>query len=273
MNIHNVASFASLDYFSLLNYPNNVNNDSSVPALDFQKILSTATRKTEKSEKTSTFVNAEQSLKEIYPDLKYHVLDASQFKYWNRLDFPTSKLFKDKIDENTINELRAWKPQAQTATGYEPWVQRDLEKIQQGLHVVMIHPAVQEKMDKDPGYAKQIVAKIQKYFKNDIQLNAAIDPESVKSMSQLVTISEDGEIGFHQTVCDGPSKQENGSEEIFGTKKDKKKQYPLSALQTMAITYSLPLPEQITTTLEYDYSYAYGLYGLYQKRKTGSNED
>lgn len=128
MNIHNVASFASLDYFSLLNYPNNVNNDSSVPVLDFQNILSTATRKTEKSEKTSTFVNAEQSLKEIYPDLKYHVLDASQFKYWNRLDFPTSKLFKDKIDENTINELRAWKPQAQTATGYEPWVQRDLEK-------------------------------------------------------------------------------------------------------------------------------------------------
>lgn len=265
MDIQNVSS--------LLNYSKN-NNNSSMAVLDFQKILSNATEKTEKPDKTTPFVSAEQSLKDIYPDLKYHVLDASQFKYWNRLDFPTSKLYDDRIDKSTINELRAWKPQTQTATGYEPWVQRDLEKIQKGLHVVMIHPTVQEKMDKDPEYAKQIVFKIQKYFEDDIKLNAAIDPESVKSMSQLVTITEDGEIGFHHTVCDGPSKQENDSEEKFGAKKDMKKQNPLSGLQTMALTSSLSLPEQIkTTTLEYGYSYAYGLYDLYQKRESGNNED
>lgn len=58
---------------------NNLTNISSGLTLtpDFQKILSAITQKSEESKKTDTFVSAEQSLKEIYPGLKYHVLDAS----------------------------------------------------------------------------------------------------------------------------------------------------------------------------------------------------
>ena len=263
----NMQGVTALNNFNLLNYSNNFNSNLA-PALDFQRILSTVTQTTEEPEETDTFVSAEQSLREIYPDLKYHVVDASQFTYWNRLDFPTSAFFADTVEESTINELRAWKPKTRTATGYEPWVQRDLEGIQPGLHAVMIHPAVQEKMDNDPEYAKQIVAKIQRYFENDIRTNAAIDPESIKSMSQLVSITEDGEIGFHHTVCDGPSKQENDSKED-GIHKGNKKQHLLSIPQNTRWFSSLPSSEQVKTTpFQYDYSQVYGLLSLEQKRRT-----
>lgn len=259
----NIRRTAALDCSNLLNDSNH--NSKSAPALNFQKILNTAAQK---ASKTDTFVNAEQSLKEIYPDLKYHVLDTSQFKYWNRLDFPTSKFYEDTIDENTINELKFWSPKTQTATGYEPLVQRDLEKIQKGLHVVMIHPAVQEKMDQDPAYAKQIVSKVQKYFDNDIRMNAAIDPESVKSMSQSVSITKDGEIGFHHTVCDGPSKQQSNSEEV-GLKKGKKQSNLLNSQRPLEPASTSPLLEQAAAApFEYDYNHLYGVSGFIFKRKT-----
>ena len=251
-----------------LNRFNNTANINSGITFDFQKILNSVSQKAEESGKTDTFVSAEQSLKKIYPDLKYHVLDASQFTYWNRLDFPTSAFYKDTVDKSTINELRAWKPKTQTATGYESWVQHDLEKIQPGLHVVMIHPAVQEKMDIDPKYAKQIVEKIERYFEDDIRTNAAIDSDSVESMSQLVSITEDGEIGYHHTVCDGPSKQESSSEEV-GIQKEKKKQHLLTVPQNPVLFSSLPPLEQMKImSFQYDYTKAYGLFSLDQKRRT-----
>lgn len=124
----------------------------------------------------------------------------------------------------------------------------------------MIHPAVQEKMDNDPEYAKQIVAKIQRYFENDMRTNAAIDPESIRSMSQLVSITEDGEIGYHHTVCDGPSKQENNPEEA-GIQKGKKKQHLLDVPQSTALFSSLPSLEQVKTMpFQYECNQVYGLF-------------
>lgn len=249
----------------LLNNPNNINNHS-MSTLGFQKVLSTLMQTIEGSEKNETFVSAEQSLKELYPGLKYQVLDASQFSYFNRLDFPTSKLYGDSISESTINELKSWKPKTQTASGYEPWVQRELEKIPNGLHVVLIHPDVQKKMEQDSEYAEQIVTKIQRYFDTDIRVNEALDPDSVKSMSQLVSITKDGEIGFHETVCDGPSA--NKSDENKKTQTTDKKQSLASELRNTTLSTSLPLSEQARTApFQYDYNQVCGLLGSYQRRK------
>ena len=220
------------------------------------------------------FVSAEQSLKQLYPDLKYQVLDAAQFRYFNRLDFPTSKLYEDTIDESTINQLASWKPKTQTATGYEPWVQKDLEKIPKGLHVVLIHPDVQQKMEQDSDYAKQIVAKIEKYFDDDIRINAAIDPRSVKSMSQLVAITKDGEIGFHETVCEAPSAGNKHDEDTrIHSQANNKKQSLLNKLPNMARPNSVLLQERTQINpFEYDYSYAYQVYGLSQRKKIENGE-
>ena len=266
-----IQSVEALNYTNFMNYLQHIGSNSSSVS-DFRKILNTAS--TQKTEKAETFVNAEQSLKELYPGLKYQVVDTSQFKYFNRLDFPISKLYGDTIDENTINELKSWKPTTPTATGHEPWVQRDLEKIPNGLHAVFIHPDVQKKMEQDPDYAKQITAKIQKYFDDDIRTNAAIDPESVLGMSQLVSITKDGEIGFHETVCDGPSSKKfeaphSGTE----TQSSSKMQSLLKGMRNMPLSTALPLLENVQTTpFEYDYSYAYKIMGLNQRRKIESGE-
>lgn len=264
MNIYGVGA---RDYLNALNYSESAIENSRF-GLDFRELLGTTLKN---ANNNSPFVSAEHSLKEIYPDLKYHVLDASRFKYWERLDFPTSKLFKDTVDENTIQELSSWKPKTRLASGFEPWVQRDLEKIPNGLHVVIIHPAVQERMNSDPAYAKQIVAKVKKYFDDDIRLNAAIDPTSVESMSQLVTIKEDGEIGYRHTVCDGPS-QRKDDVEAAGLKPGMKTSRDMGVLPGMELPFSLPFVEiptvQKTPTFWTDYSLIYGLYSLNQKRKT-----
>lgn len=261
----------ALNYNNLLNYVQNSNN-SSVPISDFKKVLCAAA--SQQTEKAETFVSAEQSLKEIYPGLKYQVLDASQFTYFNRLDFPTSKLYGDIIDETTINQLKSWKPKTQTSNGFEPWVQTELVKIPIGAHVVLIHPNVQKKMEQDTDYAKKIAEKIQKYFDDDIRLNAAIDPESVKSMSQLVSITEDGEIGFHETVCDGPSPMSSNDEKAKAiSQASDKKQNLLNELQNLPLATALTILEKVpTTSIQQDYSYAYQLYGLSQKRKIENGE-
>lgn len=141
----NLQRVAALDYSTLRSRNNSLYNNK-VSSSDFKNMLNIAEQK---AEKASTFISAKQSLQDTYPGLKYHVLDASQFTYWNRLDFPDSKIFEENID---VEALKAWKPKRSTATGYEPWVQRDLEKIPKGLHVVFIHPTTQKKMDEDPEY-------------------------------------------------------------------------------------------------------------------------
>ena len=265
-----IQGIGALNYNNLLNYVQSINN-SSVPISDFKKVLSAASQQ---AGKTETFVSAEQSLKEIYPGLNYQVLDASQFTYFNRLDFPTSRLYDDIIDETTINQLKSWKPKAQTSNGYEPWVQMELEKIPIGAHVVLIHPNVQKKMEQDTDYAKKIVAKIQKYFDDDIRLNAAIDPESVKSMSQLVSITEDGEIGFHETVCDGPSANSSDNNKVKTlTQASDNKRSLLNDLGKNTLATELPILEKLhTTSMQQDYSYAYQVFGLSMKRKIENDE-
>lgn len=227
----------------------------------FEKALKSAAL--EQAELSEPFTNAEQHLKDLYPGLKYQTLDASQFTYFNRLDFPTSKLYGDTIGADTINSLKSWKPGTQASNGFEPWVQRELEKIPVGAHVVLIHPDVQKKMEHDSEYAKKIAAKIQTYFDDDIRLNAAIDPESVKSMSQLVSITKDGEIGFHETVCDGPSSKENhdSQKDIASTQGKEKKPKATRKVQRT----SVPLANtSCSASIQYDYRYAYQVFGLSQ---------
>ena len=166
---------------------------------DFKNILCSAAKKIENKGKV---ISAEQSLKTRYSGLNYQVLDASQFTYWNRLDFPVSKLFEKKIDSEF---LKSWKPKYPTSSGYEPYVQQDLEKVPRGAYAVFIHPAVQKKMEQDPMYAEYIVQKIEKHFEKNVRINESISPGCTLGMSQAVSITENGEIGFEASVVDGPN--------------------------------------------------------------------
>lgn len=159
----------------------------------------------------------EAALKEKYPQLSYHVCDASKFVYWNRLDFPFSEIFKENMD---VNKLENWRPATAHATGYEDYVQKDRLSIPQGAYSVIIHPDVQKKMQMDSTYAQKIMDKIDRHFQDTIEINEAITPGCTIGMKQAVYIDETGEIGHQVSIGNGPDysvkEQKNTNDEIHG---------------------------------------------------------
>ena len=169
-------------------------------------------------------LSIEEVLKEKYPQLSYHVYDASKFTYWNRLDFPFSEVFKEDMDEN---KLENWRPTTEYATGYEDYVQMDRLSIPQGAYSVIIHPDVQKKMETDSAYAQKILDKIDKHFQDTIQINEAIDPGCTIGMKQAVYIDENGEIGNQVSITNGPDyhpeEKGNITDEVHGKVSESKK--------------------------------------------------
>ena len=160
----------------------------------------------------------EAALKEKYPQLSYHVCDASKFVYWDRVDFPFSEIFKEKMDES---KLENWRPATAHATGYEDYVQKDRLSIPQGAYSVIIYPDVQKKMQIDSTYAQKIFDKIDRHFQDTIEINEAIASGCTIGMKQAVYIDATGEIGRQVAIGNGPGysdkEQENTNDEIHGT--------------------------------------------------------
>ena len=141
----------------------------------------------------------ETMLKTKYPNLIYHVFDASSSDWRTRNDYPHYLLYQegDKAKETLEN----WQP-----TGANPFYGsidgqfiappeiKALGSVPPGSKAVVIHPAVQERMEQDPAYAQEIYAKIDTWFTFDVARNEAILPGSTLGMSQAVAIGEDGNI-------------------------------------------------------------------------------
>lgn len=141
----------------------------------------------------------ENMLKAKYPNIHYHVFDASS-GYWRvRNDYPHYLLYQD--GDEAKETLENWQP-----TGENPFYGsidgrftapkeiRALGNVPPGSKAVVIHPKVQERMEQDPAYAKEIYAKIDAWFAFDVARNEAIMPGSTWDMSQAVAIGEDGNI-------------------------------------------------------------------------------
>ena len=140
----------------------------------------------------------EAMLKTKYPNIHYHVFDASG--YWRtRNDYPHYLLYQD--GDEAKKTLENWQP-----TGSNPFYGsidgrftapkeiHALGRVPPGSKAVVIHPKVQERMERDPAYAQEIFAKIDTWFAFDAARNEAILPGSTWDMSQAVAIGEDGNI-------------------------------------------------------------------------------
>ncbi|NBI09147.1 hypothetical protein D1641_03815 [Colidextribacter sp. OB.20] len=141
----------------------------------------------------------ETMLKAKYPNIHYHVFDASSGYWRTRNDYPHYLLYQngDKAQETLEN----WQP-----TGANPFYGsidgrftapkeiHALGNVPPGSKAVVIHPKVQERMEQDPAYAQEIFAKIDTWFAFDVARNEAIMPGSTWDMSQAVAIGEDGNI-------------------------------------------------------------------------------
>ncbi len=141
----------------------------------------------------------ETMLKAKYPNICYHVFDASSSYWRTRNDYPHYLLYQD--GDKAKETLENWQP-----TGANPFYGsidgrftapkeiHALGKVPPGSKAVVIHPKVQERMEQDPAYAQEIFAKIDTWFAFDVVRNEAIMPGSTWDMSQAVAIGEDGNI-------------------------------------------------------------------------------
>lgn len=185
----------------------------------------------------------EEMLKAKYPMLAYHVFDASTSYWKTRNDYPFSLIYRDNIDTKAIEK---WKPQGPNPEMSSPSVQRDISSIPPGAKAVIIHPKVQEKMEQDPAYAKEIMERIDTWFLFDIARNEAIIPGITVGMSQSVAIGEDGNIVNAQSSRIGPGLTYSGDddESDFWKRRSKKHALYMKYLTDKYIEKGLEIKKQ-----------------------------
>ena len=155
-------------------------------------------------------ISVESMLKAKYPNLVYNVGDATSSDWRTRNDYPFEALFQE--GEKSTELIENWKP-----TGTNPKNQRYLA-VAPNSKAVMIHPKAQERMEKDPEFAKEVMERIESWWAYDIARNEAIAPGYTTGMSQAIAIGEDGEIA-NVLSCGGDTmrsnKQKNNEEDEY----------------------------------------------------------
>ena len=184
--------------------------DSFSGILESKSTTSVAATKTAEAAGTEN-VSLESMLKEKYPDIVYNVGDGTSSEWRTRNDYPFEALFRE--GETSTKMIENWKP-----VGTNPKNQRYIP-VAPGSKAVMIHPKAQERMEKDPEFAKEVMERIESWLEYDIARNEAIEPGCTIGMSQAIAIGEDGEIANVVSIGGGDSisgnKQKNNGEEEY----------------------------------------------------------
>lgn len=143
-------------------------------------------------------VSLEERLKAKYPNLAYHVFDASSSYWRTRNDYPHYLLYQQDIDTQALEN---WTPSGANpfygsvdGQFIAPKEIRALGSLPPGSKAVVIHPKVQQRMEEDPAYADEIMARIEGWWAFDVARNEAHYPGSTAMMSQSIAIGEDGSI-------------------------------------------------------------------------------
>ena len=153
----------------------------------------------------------ETMLKAKYPNIHYHVFDASSSFWKTRNDYPHYMLYQKNAD---VSALENWKPKGPNPEYMASKEIRALSQVPPGSRAVVIHPKVQARMEQEPEYAKEIAARIDAWFTFDLLRNEAIIPGCSMELSQSVAIGEDGNIVNVQTSSPGRiTYSKSGSEE------------------------------------------------------------
>ena len=144
-------------------------------------------------------LSLEEMLKAKYPNIHYHVFDASSGYWKTRNDYPHYLLYQD--GDRAKETLENWQPEganpfygSKEGRFIAPKEIKALGNVPPGSKAVVIHPKVQERMEQDPAYAQEIFAKIDAWFAFDVARNEAHMPGCTAGMSQAVAIGEDGNI-------------------------------------------------------------------------------
>ena len=188
----------------------------------------------------------EERLKARYPGLVYHVFDGSSRCWRSRQDYPFHKIHQQGTDPA---EIENWRPSGPNPDPLSPQVQRNLGSIPPGSKAVIIHPAVQKRMEEDPAYADVIYDRIEAWFTFDVARNEAILPGCTAGMSQCLAIGEDGEIANVQACSSGGgitrSKSGDDDEESFWDARLKRHRAYMRQVVEAQILHALGLTGQL----------------------------
>ena len=77
---------------------------------------------------------------------------------WQRNDFPFWKYFDKNTSADALND---WKPEGANPSQMRSDLQRNYSSVGSGRIAILIPESLQQKMDADPEYARQIMAKLQ----------------------------------------------------------------------------------------------------------------
>ncbi len=171
------------------------------------------TKETEQAQPASL----EERLKAKYPNLAYHVFDASTSYWRTRNDYPHYLLYQQDIDTQALEN---WTPSGSNpfygsvdGQFIAPKEIHALGSLPPGSKAVVIHPKVQQRMEEDPAYADEIMARIEGWWAFDIARNEAHYPGSTAMMSQSIAIGEDGSIVNVQASSPGRFTSSSSGEE------------------------------------------------------------
>lgn len=128
-------------------------------------------------------------------------------KIWQRKDFPAWRYFQEDAGADCLNH---WKPRGKDATGKEAYIQSELKKVGYGKMVTIMPEGLQEKMDADSEFARQIAEKVQdwkiNYDKMDNALAASYgdNPAWYQMMkSYCLQLDEKGNVKNYMVVSGG----------------------------------------------------------------------
>lgn len=191
-------------------------------------------------------VSLEERLKARYPGLVYHVFDGSSSYWRTRNDYPHYLLYRENIDTEALEN---WEPRGPEPAYADSPAIRALGGVRPGSKAVVIHPKVQERMEREPEYADEIMARIEAWFTFDVVRNEAIIPGSTADMSQSIVIGEDGNIANACSSTPGRitySKSGAEDEEDFWTARLKRHAFYMEEWKESQLEHSLQVSSQFT---------------------------
>lgn len=126
---------------------------------------------------------------------------------WQRKDFPAWRYFQENTEADCLNN---WKPRAKEATGKESYIQGELKKIGRGKMVAIVPESLQEKMEADPEFAREIAEKVQNwkidYDKMDNALADSYGEDPIlyqMTKSYCIQLDEEGNVKNYMVVSGG----------------------------------------------------------------------
>jgi hypothetical protein len=158
---------------------------------------------------------------------------------WQRNDFPFWKYFRPDTSADALND---WRPTGPNPPQTRGDLQRNYGSIGPGRIAVLVPESLQQKMDADPAYARQIMAKLQEWkadydrWDNTVAASYGMDvAEHQVSKSYVFDLDENGDVRNCTVTSSGgrltgPTKEE---QELFEAEQDRKYQLRVKYIRIM----------------------------------------